>query len=351
MPIPERPMRQELSERSVNVLDVTVECFIAGGQPVSSATVAEEIPERVSPATVRNVMVELEKAGYLHQPHTSAGRVPTARGYGRYVQHLVARAQLRPVDEGEIRRRLSVTQPEMGRLLERACALLSEMSRQVGVVLAPSPGEAVLQDVEFVDLGGGRVLVIFVGAGGVVHSRAVGLEDEVASRRLTAAGAYFTDRFRGRPLREVRSQVEEGLGREVTGADESLALLLGARALDRPLGEGEVLVEGAAHLLGNRELAEAGVLQPLFAAVEERTPLGRVLHRCGVTPPRVMIGEERLPEPLGSCTLIAAGYGSAGRPLGAMGILGPTRMEYARAIPMVDAMARATSDMLTKLLS
>lgn len=344
-------MPPDLNERSVHVLDATVEHFIGGGQPVSSATVADRIPEQVSPATVRNVMVDLEEAGYLHQPHTSAGRVPTARGYGRYVKHLVARGKLGPVDEVEIRRRLSVSQPEVGRLLERACALLSEMSRQVGVVLAPPPAEAVIQDVEFVDLGGGRILVVFVGAGGVVHSRTVGLEDQVASRQLAAAGAYFTDRFRGRSLREVSSSVDEGLGQEVTGAHESLALLLGARALDRPIDQGEVLVEGTAHLLENRELTEAGVLQPLFAAVEERTPLGRVLHRCGVSPPRVMIGEERLPEALRDCTVIAAGYNSAGRPLGAMGILGPTRMEYARAIPVVDAMARATSDMLTKLLS
>lgn len=344
-------MRATLSERSVHVLDAAVEQFIATGQPVSSAAAAEKIPEQVSSATVRNVMAELETGGYLQQPHTSAGRVPTARGYGRYVTHLMARGTLGPVDEIEIRQRLSVTRPEVGRLLERACALLSEMSRQVGVVLAPPAAETVLQDVEFVDLGGGRVLVILVGAGGVVHSRAVALEDEVSPGQLAAAGDYFSDRFRGRSLREARSCACRGLGREVTGADESLALLLGARALDQPIDDGEVLVEGTSRLLETREFADAEVLRRLFAAVEERTELGRVLHRCGATPPRVMIGSERLPEALASCAVIAAGYSSAGRPLGAMGILGPRRMEYARAIPVVDAMARATSDMLTELLS
>ena len=343
-------MAESLSQRSADVLDTLVERYILTGQPVGSATVADGFPEPISSATIRNVMAELEEHGYLRQPHTSAGRMPTAHGYRLYVERLLQQRRLRRVDESSIKQKLGAARPEVAGLLQRACSLLSSMSRHVGVVLAPPLADTVIRHVEFVRLGSGRVLVVFVTRGGMVHTRAIRLRGDLPRGDLEAAAAYLAAHFSGRTLREVREQLQEHTLQRKSDRPRHLAFRLGARSLGPGIDEAEVLVEGASRLLDSPELADADVFQSLFAACEERTELGRLLNEYGAGySPQVVIGDEGMPAALGSCTLIAAGYGSTDRPWGALGILGPTRMEYARAIPVVAAMARATSDRISEL--
>lgn len=347
-------MEPQLNERSQAVLDAVVEGYIVSGEPVSSATVAEALHERVSSATVRNVMAELERSGYLHQPHTSAGRMPTGQGYRSYVGRLLAEDRIVALDEGHLRRRLQEERFEFTEFLQRICGLLVELTDQVGLVLAPALADAVLQHIDFVRLHARRVLVVFVAQRGWVHNQIVAVEEDVGQEVLDRAAGYLMERFRGYTLRDVRERVAQ-LHRELderTDATARLALGLGARSLTADLFRADVLVEGTSRLLGRPELADEGDLRALFEAFERRSGLADLLADCISSPgPRVLVGTDHLPDALGHCTVIAAGYGGGARPLGTLGIIGPRRMQYARAIGAVDALARTASRMMAEMAS
>ena len=342
-------MPTELTPRGAAVLEVVVRHFIATGQPVGSGTVASDIQEAVSSATVRNAMADLERRGYLEQPHTSAGRQPTARGYVAYVKHLMEHGRLHSVDESSIRARLDSERPELDALLQRACSMLSEMTHQVGVVLTPLPAESDIRHIDLVRMGADRVSVVFVTGGGMVHTRTVGFDETLGDGDLEAAAKYLLRRFGGLTLRQLRERTGSA-SPEAPSGPAALALRLVRRSLGDGINKASVLVEGTFHLLDTPDLAERATLPSILAAFEERTQLSRLLTECGATAgPRVLIGRDGLPEALGGCALVAASYHSGDRPLGALGILGPARMEYHRTIPMVDTMARVTSDMVTRL--
>ncbi|MCH7826228.1 MAG: heat-inducible transcription repressor HrcA [Acidobacteria bacterium] len=342
-------MTKDLTQRSAAVLDVVVRHFIASGQPAGSATVAGLLAEKVSSATVRNVMAQLARQGYLTQSHTSAGRTPTARGYVAYVQHLMRHGDLQRVDERRIRERLDEAQPELDALLQRACSVLSEMTQHVGVVLVPPPAEAAIRHVELVRLGRDRVSIVFMTSVGMVHTRTIIFEEELGERVLDAAADYLRRRFAGQTLRQLR----ESIGVSSTSASshpEAIALRLVRRLLGDAIDQSAMYVEGTFHLLDSPELAERATFPDIFAAFEERSELSRVLAECGTeTDARVLIGRAGLPTFLGGCALVAAGYRAGTRPGGVLGVLGPARMHYERTIPMVTTMARVTSDMVTRL--
>lgn len=342
-------MTTDLTPRAAAVLAVVVRHFIATGHPAGSATVAKQLVEGISSATVRNVMAELARQGYLTQPHTSAGRAPTARGYVAYVQHLTRHGDLQRVDENRIRERLDEAQPEIDAVLQRACSVLSEMTQHVGMVLAPPPAEADIRQVELVRVGRDRVSVVFVTTGGRVHARTVVFDEQLAERELEEAAEFLRRRFAGYTLRDLREcvigQCSKGSSRR-----ELLAVRLVRRSLGEAIDRAAVFVEGAFHLLDSPELAERATLPEIFAACEEHSELSRLLAQCGSeSGPRVLIGRDGLPEALRGCALVAAGYRSGTRPFGALGVLGPARMHYERTIPMVATMARVTGDVVTRL--
>jgi len=323
--------------------------FIATGQPAGSATVADQLEESVSSATVRNVMAELARQGYVTQPHTSAGRTPTGRGYIAYVQHLMRHGDLQRVDERRIRAHLDEAQPEVDAVLRRACSVLAQMSQHVGMVLSPPPAEADIRHVELVRVAPDRVSVLFVTSGGRVHTRTVALDEDLGERELEEAAAFLRRRFSGSTLRQLRDRLVTDR-RAGTSPPEVLAVRLVRRSLGDTIDQAAVLVEGTFHLLDSPELAEHATLQDIFAAFEDRSELVRVLAACGTDAgPRVLVGRDGLPEVLRGCALVAAGYRSGSQPLGVLGVLGPARMHYERTIPMVTTMARVTSDVVTRL--
>lgn len=340
----------DLTPRGAAVLDVVVRYFIATGQPAGSATVAGQLAEKVSSATVRNVMAELARQGYLTQQHTSAGRTPTARGYVVYVGHLMQQGDLQPIDEGRIRQQLDEAQPQLDAVLQRACSVLSEMTQHVGMVLAPPPAEAVIHHVELVRVGRDRVSVVFVTTGGRVHTRTVELEESLADNELESAAEYLRRRFGGQTLKKARGRVDRRSEAASSPRLEVLAIRLVRRSLGDSIDQAAVLVEGAFHLLDSRELTEGATLPEIFAAFEERSELSRLLAQCGAgSGAQVLIGGDGLPEVLGGCALVAAGYRSGTRSHGVLGVLGPARMHYEQTIPMVTTMARVTSDLVTRL--
>lgn len=342
-------MTSDLSPRGAAVLDIIVRHFIATGQPAGSTTVAEQLEESVSSATVRNVMAELARQGYVAQPHTSAGRIPTGRGYVAYVQHLMRHGDLLRVDERSIRAHFDDAPPEVDAVLRRACSVLAQLSQQVGVVLSPTPAEADIRHVELVRVGPDRVSVLFVTSGGRVHTRTVALEQDLGETELEEAAEFLRRRFAGGTLRQLRDRlVAQRKAR--TSRSEVLAVRLVRRSLGDTIDQAAVLVEGTFHLLDSPELAERATLPDIFAAFEDRSELVRLLAECGAdVGPRVLVGRDGLPEVLRGCALVVAGYRSGSQPLGALGVLGPARMHYERTIPMVTTMARVTGDVVTRL--
>lgn len=342
----------KLSARGTAVLEAVVERFILTGEPVGSSVVTGMLSESVSPATVRNVMAELERLGYLEQPHTSAGRLPTVAGYQRYVESLLTDRRPRGWDDSELRARIEDDPLEVHRLLERACRALADLSDLVGLVSAPPLAETFFQHLDFVALEGNRVLAIIVGRGGQVTNRIVNIGRPVAQERLDRAAHYLVRRFAGRSLRDVAFR----LGQLHAGANDRLedfeqqAIDLGARSFSDDLDSTQLLVEGASRLLVHRDFEAREDLQAVLAALEEGTPLqGALRPREQARQARVMIGKEPLPQSLCGCAIVAATYCSGGQPLGSVAVLGPTRIHYARAIALVESMARVTTALFTQL--
>ncbi len=335
------------------MLDTIVERFILTGEPIGSVSITRRLPERVSPATVRNVMAELEHMGYLEQPHTSAGRRPTAAGYRRYVETLFAEGRYDSVDPRPLQDQLESDSIDIRELLQHTCRLLAELSDLVGVVSAPPFADTVFQHIDLVALDGDRILAVVVARGGQVQNRFVTLSEEMSQAQLDRAAGYLVRRFAGRSLRHVASRLAE----LVDGVSERLesyerqALALGVSSIPSDLGGAEVLVEGAASLVTRRDFGAREDLQTVLEVIGEPTELVPALDIAQTEGgAHVVIGREPLPLGLGNCSLVGASYGAGGSMRGTVAVLGPTRLPYGRAIAVVEAVAQATSALAARLI-
>jgi heat-inducible transcriptional repressor len=342
-----------LSDRTRRILATLVRSYIETGEPVASATLAHKAGLNLSSATVRNVLAQLEEMGYVWQPHTSAGRVPTDAGYRAYVDMLLdTRRSTKDVSAVEARLRQEAGDaPLMDDLLSSTSHVLSEAGKGVGFAIAPPNAEALFQHIEFVPLSGSRILVVMVASGNQVSQKTVDIGEPVNMSELVQAANYLNSEFSGRTLDEVRAGVIERLKEERSLYDQLLGLALRLASssfenLDRPTS---VNVDGATTLL--EEVVQASgistaTLKALWRMVEEKQRLVGILTEYidgpGLT---VVIGSEHSDPELRPFSLIAATYFD-GRSTGTVGIIGPTRMRYSRAISAVDIAAMAVARVL-----
>jgi heat-inducible transcriptional repressor len=342
---------QELSERSRRLLAALVREYIATGEPVPSQMIARESGVGVSSATVRSVLAQLESAGYVHQPHTSAGRVPTDRGYRVFVDLLLeSRKPARPaaVVEHQLRQHAERS-PLIDDLLANVSHMVSRAARHVGFAIA-STDEAVLQRIEFVPLGGARILVVVVSRGNQVTQKVVDAGEEVSSEDLTEAANYLNTEFGGLPLLEVRTAVLARLDQERTLYDRLMAraLRLARSTLEQLPTHQAFHVEGAASLLEAHppDSVSLPTLRALLEMMEEKERMVRLLNRYidgpGLT---VVIGGEHTAPDLRPFSLIAS-TACDGSSIRTVGIIGPTRMRYSRAISVVDGVTQAVERVL-----
>jgi heat-inducible transcriptional repressor len=343
----------ELSDRSRRVLATLVREYIETAEPVPSQMLARRSGLGVSSATVRNVLAQLEEMGYVHQPHTSSGRVPTDRGYRVFVDLLLeSRRPVRPPFsvEDEIRAQAGRS-PLVDDLLISVSHLVSRAARYVGFALADNHG-GILQRIEFVALGGSRVLVVVVSRGGQVTQKVVDAGEEVRPVDLAQAANYLNTEFAGLRLADVREAVLARLQQERSLYDELLrrALLLAQQTLETLPAQPAFHVEGAAALLDEADDAVSkGTLRALLQMMEEKARLVHLLNKYidgpGLT---VVIGAEHTAPDLRSFSLIAstAVDGNATR---TVGVIGPTRMHYSRAITLVDGTTQAVSRVLKEV--
>jgi len=335
--MPVRP-KVELSARDREILKDVVHTFLVSGVPVSSRLVARHTQHGISAATIRNVMADLEDLGYLDQPHTSAGRVPTGSGLHFYIESLMEARDVPDEERRRIEGELASSGSDAGHLVGTATQLLSSLSGQIGILVTPVFGDTVLQAVDFVPLSGRRVLCVVVSTTGFVENKLIEADEELSREELVRISNYLTESFRGQTLRSIREQLLTRMSEERAQVDALLAraIRLASRGLD-PRGEPELVIEGTSSLLARAELGDVEKVRRLLDAFADRQRLVQLLGQClagnGV---RVLIGDDsEVTSDLG-LTLVARPFGAEDSARGTLGILGPARMPYDRIIPLVD---------------
>jgi heat-inducible transcriptional repressor len=346
-----------VDERSREMLALLVKTHIATGEPVGSRTIAKLSSEGLSPATVRNIIADLEDAGYLEQPHTSSGRVPTDRGYRFYVDHVLEQTRLSQSDATTIEREMHrETWPSADRLMARASHLLSDLSEHVGIVVSPSPSHDVIKHIEFVRLSDGLVLVVTISQTGLVQDRMVRVDEDFSQEELDRTTRYVNSSFRGMSLADMRAELVRRMVEEKALYDRLLqnAILLCERGLsDGPSGVPGVFVEGTSNMITKRDFADTERMRELFRVFEEKSRLVKLLNECVVPltqppPVGVRIGAENNLPSLRGCAVVTSAYSVGDRVVGSLGVVGPVRMEYARMISVVNYVARVLEQMLAE---
>lgn len=340
----------ELDARQSEVLRAIIGEHTLTGEPVGSATASRTARVKLSAASIRAVMSELEGMGLLWQPHTSAGRVPTDLAYRVFVDRLMQRPRVTAAQAELIERAVNDNQGEFAALLGLVSRQLSQLSNQVGLVLAPTLRRVIVDHLEFVRLDRRRILAILVGPTGVVHNRVLHVEESPDQQELDRCSRYLSAEFGRHTLRQMRTLLRRKMNEERALYDRLLAqrLELGRRAVEEQAQDSEVLVEGTANLLDTPESADRGKLKAMLHALEQKETLIRILSQVldgkGV---QVVIGKENPVIELADLSLVAATYGTEDQAFGTLGIVGPKRMEYARAIALVDFLG----NLLTRVLS
>ncbi|MEM9384567.1 MAG: heat-inducible transcriptional repressor HrcA [Pseudomonadota bacterium] len=336
----------ELSERARRLLKTLVESHIREGQPVGSRTLSRNSDLSLSAATVRNVMVDLEEMGYVDSPHTSAGRVPTAKAYRLFVDTLVT---VSPPDQLELDRLQRALDPDLAsrdQLADSASSLLSDITHLAGIVSLPVTRHASLRQIEFLPLSGSRILAILVINSKEVQNRILQLDREYSESELRRAANYLNEQFAGKDLMQVRQALIEELqtARDSMNAAMLDAIQIAHRALDG--GEqastgGDYVLAGQTNLMGFQELSSTERLRELFEAFTRKQDVLHLLDQSltadGV---QIFIGQESGHNFLDGCSVVSAPYTLDGEVVGVLGVIGPTRMAYQRVIPIVDITAR-----------
>jgi heat-inducible transcriptional repressor len=334
---------QSINDRAQHFLKVLIERYIRDGQPVGSRTLAKDAGMELSPATIRNVMADLEDQGLITSPHTSAGRVPTVNGYRLFVDTLIS---LQPVDQQSIYR----LQGELGEreapqnLVETASRFLSGLTHMAGVVMMPRHDQIIIRELQFVHLSDMRVLAILVTSQGEVLNRIVETSRLFSRNELEQASRIINDHYSGMELEAIKGQIVREMEAHQQDMDKLMreALSIADKALqDEDDEQQDYVVSGQTNLMDFDELAQLDRIKMMFDAFSEKQEILHLLDRCsqaeGV---QLFIGEESGYGPLDKCSVVTAPYEMDNTVVGVLGVIGPTRMAYDRVIPIVDLTAK-----------
>ncbi|MFQ5972541.1 MAG: heat-inducible transcriptional repressor HrcA [Alphaproteobacteria bacterium] len=341
---------EELNERSRQVLRTIVDAYVETGEPIGSRTLARRLGMSLSPATIRNVMADLQDTGLLYSPHTSAGRLPTDAGLRLFVDGLLEVGRVTADERESIESQCQGAGRNTQQVLEEATRTLSGLSNCAGLVLAPKKDER-LKHIEFVNLGPGRALVVLVTEDGTVENRVIDVPIGMPASSLVEATNFLSARIIGRTLEEARAQIEASLEQHRQDLD-SLTQQLVQAGLATWTGEGDnraLIVSGTEKLLDDvRAVEDLEKVRALFAALDAKKSLVRLLDATlsaeGV---QIFIGAENELFGLAGCSMVIAPYANAREQIiGAIGVIGPSRIDYARIIPVVDYTAKIVGRLL-----
>ena len=340
-------MMKPLDSRSQILLKTLIERYIVEGQPVGSRALSRYSGLELSPATVRNVMSDLEEMGFIASPHTSAGRVPTALGYRFFVDSLLT---VQPLEQARVRAlkgQLQADQPQ--RLLSSASHLLSDLTQFAGVVVSPRRETVKIRQIEFISLAENRILLIIVTTAGDVQNRILVTRRGYSSAELVEAANYLTEHFAGLGFDDIRTRIQAELRQLRSDMGELMTATVEAGNAAAQDDSTSYVLSGETNLLDVEDLSSnMARLRELFKLFEQRTGLMQLLDLSnraqGV---QIFIGDESGLSQLDGCSVVTAGYEVNGRVVGSVGVIGPTRMAYDRVIPIVDITARLLSNALS----
>jgi len=339
----------ELNERAQYLFKTLVERYIADGQPVGSRTLARDTRLELSPATIRNVMADLEDAGLIRAPHTSAGRIPTVRGYRLFVDCMLT-FQQPPAAELQLLTDGVRHEADVRRLLEKTSSLLSDITHFAGLVMLPKTESKALRQVEFLPLNDNRVLVIIVINDREVQNRIIKTARRYSASELTEAANYLNSAFAGKDIRQVKRDLLADMNATRDEMNRMMATVIDMA--QQVFGEEEpgqdYVLAGQTNLMDINELSDRDKLRNLFEAFSRKRDILHLLEQAlSASGVQIFIGEEAGYQAFDDCSIVTSTYGEDGEVLGVLGVIGPTRMPYERVIPIVDL----TAKMLTSALN
>lgn len=342
---------QEIDQRTQHLLKVLIHKYIEEGRPVGSRALSRESGLNLSPATIRNVMADLEELGLVVAPHTSAGRVPTASGYRLFVDSLLTVQPLQIKQLEKLKEGIEIEE-DSSRILETASRMLSGLTSMAGLVSMPKRDAASFRHIEFLPLSNSRVLVILVTNEQEVQNRVIHVQRHYSAAELVQIANYLNATFEGKSLVEVRRMIvdelqeaQQKVNNEMISAVEMAHMAF--RRDKKPAGD--YVLSGETNLMGFDELSDMNRLRQLFDAFNQKQEIIHILDRCveadGV---QIFIGEESGYKPLDNCSIVTASYQVDEESIGVLGVIGPTRMEYEQVIPLVDMTAKILSSALNQ---
>ena len=344
-------MSENLTERDRRVLQAVIMDYIQTAEPVGSRVVSKKYNIGLSPATIRNVMADLEEMGFLTQPHTSAGRVPTDRAFRFYVDSILEMRKLTRLEKDRIENSLQEENPDLGEVMKRASSLLSLLSKQTGVVLAPRFASNLFRHIEFIRMREKKILVIIVSQTGQVQNKVIESDEELSQDELNRFSNYLNEFMSGLSLSQAKRKIMEEMKKEKVLFDKLMfrALQLSQKALEDE-EEGNLYIEGKTNIIQSPEFADLDKMRVLLLAFEEKTKIVKLLDKAllahGI---QIFIGAENEFHEMVNCSLVAAPYSRESFTLGTLGVIGPTRMDYSKIIPVVDYTAQILGKILEKL--
>jgi heat-inducible transcriptional repressor len=343
---------ETLENRKRKLLQAVIYHYVRTAKPVASQSIVDKYNLGLSSATVRNLLSDLENEGFLIQPHTSAGRVPTDKGYRFYVDSLLDIQTLAASEEDRIRKEYAARAKELDDLMISTSHMLSAMSHYTGIVLSPRLDKTLLRRLQLIPLGGNQILVVVVSQSGLIRHRVVNLKRPIPTERLGPISNILNDRLKGLPLSEVRTQILDHIEAAEQQQLEAFSLVkdLAREAFDLSHPEQELYVDGKENIFSFPEFGDYTQLSSLLKVVEEKNLLTSILEKemkkGGTT---VKIGSENKHPELRGVSLVSSSYKIGENTVGMLGILGPRRMEYARMMSLVEGVAKIVNQMLSRM--
>jgi heat-inducible transcriptional repressor len=333
---------QDLNERSLYLLKALVERYISDGQPVGSRLLSQDTQLKLSPASIRNVMADLENMGLIHAPHTSAGRIPTVSGYRLFIDTLLTVKPLAFSEMDQLQTSLSSDTDNLNDAVGKASKLLSDVTKMAGLVTLPRREMVILRQIEFLPMSNTRVLVIFVTEGEEVHNKIIHTSKLYSPAELQQAGNYLNSIYAGCSLAKIREMVLKDLENDSHLLNQGMLDAVNmAKLTFSQQPKDDFVLSGETNLMGFSELADMDCLKQLFEAFNQKRGVIHLLDQClaadGV---QIFIGEESGYRAFDHCSLVTASYSVNEEVVGVLGVIGPTRMNYQKVIPYVDVTAK-----------
>ena len=341
-------MTDGLPQRHDEILDILISDYVATAQPVGSRTIAKRYKKQLSPATIRNVMADLTELGLLSQPHTSAGRVPTPVGMRYYIDTLLKRRELTSNEVEAIRSHCLGDEMEINAILSQASSILANISKYVSLIVAPKADEAMFKQMQFIPLSKNRILGILVSCDGMVYNRFVEVDEEYTYPDLDKISNYCNKIFQGLTLKDARRKIKSELEQEYMEYDRLLKkAIVFSQNMMSEIPVSELMVDGESQLLDVPEFADTKQFKALLLELDEKKRIMHLLERCeDGDEVKVFIGADAGIDGLDFVGVVGAPYYRDGNVVGALGVIGPLRMDYSSVVPIVDFTARILSDVL-----